>query len=69
MGSLGGACIGFLACLVGSILIMNMVSSSNLLGSHSAMVFYPIFMFVVIPVLSILGAIIGYFAGGKSNKK
>ncbi|MHA1234027.1 MAG: hypothetical protein ACTSO6_09295 [Promethearchaeota archaeon] len=69
--SVGGACIGFLAVLVGGIAIVYGILNSGSLDSDPAIGVLGLSI-VVIPVLAIFGAIfgaiIGHFASGTSSK-
>ena len=70
MSKSGGACLGFISVLVGGPIIaygiLNEMSKRGV-ESEYAMGFM-LLAIIIIPILSILGAIIGYFAGGTSSK-
>ena len=60
--SVGGACIGFLVTLIGGFVIVFMIIQNGTLDEHTALIIFG-GSFSAIPILSILGAIIGYFFG------
>lgn len=59
-----GACIGFLVVLIGGNVIVFMIIQNGTLDEHTALIIFGGSL-AVIPILSILGAIIGYFFGEK----
>ena len=66
----GWACLGFILVLVGGSFIAYTIldrMSEMRVESEYAIGFIGLAI-IIIPILSILGAIIGYFAGGTSSK-
>jgi len=63
--SVWGACLGFIVTLIGGIVIVFMIVQNvktGIVDEHGALIIL-LGSFFIIPILSILGAIIGYFFG------